>query len=184
MYNDALVEHYVGVWKVEPVVRKWTRGPVHDLPGTFRVLEFPPGPNRSMWTYATCGMSSTGEVAPVELFLLTRDRTDRAIELLYIVTHYHRTGARLGLEHTVNFGQPWLPKSKCDHGLISLPYLDGPKLENFVPPTTDFLVQCLWLIPITKAEREFKKANGLDALESRFESTSFDYLDPERPSVV
>jgi hypothetical protein len=42
----------------------------------------------------------------------------------------------------------------------------------------------LWLIPITKAEREFKKAQGLEALEALFEKKQFNYLDPARPSVA
>lgn len=39
----------------------------------------------------------------------------------------------------------------------------------------------LWLIPITPEEAEFKKQNGLEALEERFEAANFDYLDPSRP---
>jgi suppressor of fused protein SUFU len=48
----------------------------------------------------------------------------------------------------------------------------------------DLHVQVLWLIPIHESERAFAKARGLDALEGRFESTSFDYLDPFRPAVA
>jgi hypothetical protein len=39
-------------------------------------------------------------------------------------------------------------------------------------------------VPITEQEREFKKAHGLEALEQRFESGKFDYLDPNRASVT
>jgi len=42
----------------------------------------------------------------------------------------------------------------------------------------------LWLVPITQAERDFKVTHGIEALEDLFEQTSFDYLNPIRPSVV
>jgi len=44
--------------------------------------------------------------------------------------------------------------------------------------------KCFWLIPVTKAEVEYKKAFGLESLEQRFEAAQFDYTDPHRPSVV
>lgn len=70
--------------------------------------------------------------------------------------------------------------SACTYGLISLPYLDGPSLEW----NADRSVRFLWLIPITKAERDFKMKNGLEVLEARFEEMGFDYADPARASVV
>jgi hypothetical protein len=42
----------------------------------------------------------------------------------------------------------------------------------------------VWLLPITKAEREFKVANGLEALESLFEERKLRYWDPHRPSAT
>ena len=45
-------------------------------------------------------------------------------------------------------------------------------------------MNCYWLIPITRSERDFKKRLGLDALEEAFERAGLDYLDPGRPSVV
>jgi hypothetical protein len=86
----------------------------------------------------------------------------------------------MSLGHTVNFGQPWLPGSRCTFGLITLPYLDGPKLEWLEEPRVRFL----WLIPLTESERRFKKECGLDALEGKFEEQKFNYLDPARQSVV
>lgn len=111
-----------------------------------------------------------------------RDATirPRIVELLTVVAHYHRNGHRLGLGHTVNFGEPWLPGSACTRGLISLPYLDGEALEWLDEPRVRFL----WLIPVTDDEVAFKAEHGLDALEERFEAAAFDYLDPLRASVV
>jgi len=105
-------------------------------------------------------------------------------ELLTAVAHYHRTGAKLGLGHTVNFGRPWLPDSLCTFGLISLPYIDGPKLEWLPLDSADHCARLLWLVPITEAEVAFKKAHGVEALEERLEAAHFDYIDPQRASVV
>lgn len=102
------------------------------------------------------------------------------VEILTAVAHFHRTGSHLGLEHSVNFGKPWYPKSLCTYGLISLPYLDGPELEFMKNPTVRFL----WLIPITQPEVTFKKKFGMEKLEERFEQAQFNYLNPLRPSVV
>ena len=55
---------------------------------------------------------------------------------------------------------PWLPDSNCDHGLISLPFLDGPALEN--ASILGQSVRILWLIPITRAEREYKVQHGVE----------------------
>lgn len=45
-------------------------------------------------------------------------------------------------------------------------------------------VRFLWLVPITERERAFKKTHGTEALEQRLEAAQFNYLDPERNSVV
>jgi len=136
-----------------------------------------------MTAYATRCMSQPEDEARLEIHLLTgreKETDPELVELLTVTAHYHRTGTRLGLGHTVNFGRPWRPGSACTHGLLSLPYLDGPRLEWLAEPR----VQFLWLIPITAAELLFKKQHGLEALEERFEAAQFDYLDPLRPSVV
>lgn len=65
------------------------------------------------------------------------------------------TGNTLGLGHTVNFGDPWYIGSKCEYGLISLLYLDGPNLEWLRADSKD--VRFLWLISITKDEVQYKK---------------------------
>jgi hypothetical protein len=127
-------------------------------------------------------MSSEGSSSAIELHLMSPIEADSHIELLTSIAHYHLTGAPLGVDHTVNFGRPWLPGSSCDHGLISLPYLYGPTLEWLKP--NDRKIQFLWLIPITPSEARFKKANGVEALETRFEEQRFDYLSSHRASVA
>lgn len=180
-YAERVLRHYEDVWS-SPLGTLSSRSPrAKELPETFRVAVFRRA--ERMNAYATISMSLPEDSGRLELHLLTRRTLTLnadLCELLASVTHYHRTEQRLGLGHTVNFGKPWLPGSGCTYGLISLPYLDGPKLEVL----EELDVRFLWLLPITPAERDFKVANGLEALEERFEAAGFDYLDPHRRSVV
>jgi len=182
--DSILREHYERVWKKSATEHHWTKGPISELPSGFSVLEFAPGQGRELWTYATCGMSDASDETPLELHLFSPVRAALHVELLTVVAHYHRTGARVGLGHTIDFGRPWLPGSRCSFGLISLPYLDGPSLEILRHPLYARDVRLLWLIPITAEEQELKKGQGLAALEDRLEAANFDYADPLRSSVV
>jgi hypothetical protein len=179
---DVITKHYEGCWSTTGELVKWRLGPVEQLPPNFGVLVFKPGLHRKMWTYATCGMSQQSDAVPLELHLFSPIQAEAHVELLTVIAHFHATGACLDVGHTVNFGRPWLPQSKCDHGLISLPYLDGPKLEWLALP--ERRIRFLWLVPITVDELRFKKTHGLEALENRFEERQFNYLDPARSSVV
>ena len=180
-YATELLRHYEQIWGRSSEVSQWTRGPVHELPPSFRVAVFPPRAGRSYWVYATLGMS-LGYDESMELHLFSPQQASELIELLTVVAHYHRTGSKVGLHHTVDFGRPWLPNSTCNYGLISLPYLNGPDLEWLITP--DFKIRSLWLLPITEAERDFKKRQGAEALEQLFEEHQVDYLNPERESLV
>lgn len=181
-YCVAVKDHYVQIWDREPDIKRWTKGPAEDLGPGFAVLCFAPTKRRTMWTYATVGMSSPSVTPAVELHLFSAAQDDSQVELLTVIAHYHRTGSRLNVDHTVNFGRPWVSGSSCEFGLLSLPYLDGPQLENL--ETGDLAVRFLWLIPITLQEREYKKTNGIEALEERMEKAQFNYLDPRRKSTV
>ena len=180
----AIMSHYQRIWHGPCLRRQWLHGSIGDLPQDFCVLEFAPSASRNRWTYATCGMSySTNTIeGGLELHLFSPRQDECLVELLTVVAHYHLTGSSLALGHTVNFGRPWLPGSICDKGLISLPYLDGPCLENLQCGSRP--VRCLWLVPITGAEVEYAKKHGLDALETKFELASVDYADPMRASLI
>lgn len=180
-YSQALEAHYTTNWSAPIDVARWNRGPVDELPADFRVLTIPRSPE--MMAYATLCMSQPADKERLELHMLTkksREKQTDIIEILTAVAHYHRTGRPLGVGHSVNFGKPWLVGSTCTHGLISLPYLDGPDLEWLAEPEVRFL----WLIPVTQAEVDFKKKYGMEALEQQFEEKQFDFLDPLRASVV
>ena len=181
-WKRAILSHYRVNFGDTYQSRSWPKGPSQQIGAEFSVLEFPPRANDDKWTYATCCMSQPSDVAPLELHLFSSKQDVGNVELLTMTAHYHRTGASLGLNHTVNIGRPWVPQSSCDHCLISLPYLFGPKLEVLNQEGKE--IRFLWLLPITKAEREFKAINGIEALESRFETQSLNYLNPFRCSVV
>jgi hypothetical protein len=181
-YCKLVFEHYRDAWSTPLEEVPFNDGPIWQLPFGFTVLRCPPHAKRKMWTYATQCMSEMSDSNALELHMFSKTRADDLAELLVAMAHYHRTAERLGLNHTVNFGRPWLPNSACDHGLISLPYLDGPKLEwmDFGPQRIRFL----WVVPISRSERDFCKAKGVSALEERFEEAKFDYADPFRPAVA
>lgn len=180
--NTAIRSHYEKSWGKAEGASLFDKGPVSELPSDFEVLIFPPRGERTMWTYATVGMAQLGDEDPIELHLFLPDRSEAIAEILYAVAHYHRTGTRLGLGDSVNFGRPWLPGATCDHGLISLPYLDGPELE--IGTIGGEVVHFYWLVPITAAEKAYKARHGLEALETRFEEGALDYVNPTRPSMV
>jgi len=127
-------------------------------------------------------MSEPDDIDPVELHLFSTIKDESLIELLTALAYYYRNTTRVGLNHTVNFGKLWQGASKCEHGLVSLPYLDGPPLENL--EIGNKTVKFYWLIPLTKAEVEYMKRHGVDALERKFEGSSFNYLDPCGRSVT
>lgn len=180
--TEIIRQHYIDCWQQEPTTMTWPKGPVAELPVGFQVLVFAPNERRTMWSYATCGMSQQPDSPPLEIHLLSQKENDSHVELLTSIAHYHLTGAYLGLGHTVNFGRPWVPGSKCSHGLMSLPYLDGPKLEWL--RSGDAEIRFLWMIPICAREVAYKADHGLEKLERLFEESRFNYLDPLRPCVV
>ncbi|MFC6101248.1 suppressor of fused domain protein [Olivibacter domesticus] len=182
-YYEKVIAHYVSNWGNPFSENRWNKGPVHDLDKNFHILEFELTETRNMWTYATCGMSALSDLHPVELHLFSEDRDEGLVELLTIVAHYHNTAQKLDLGHTANFGRSWKKDSKCTYGLISLPYLDGPNVEN-LKLGEGKSVGFYWLIPVTEKEAIFKKDHGIEALENKFEQKQFNYLNPERSSVI
>lgn len=103
------------------------------------------------------------------------------IELLAMVVYYHAT-EHLDLNHTLPIGRAWLPGSFCDHLLVSLPYPFGPRLERISGRLRG--ARALWLLPITASEQAYAKANGIEALEVRFDEAAINPLDPTRGPVV
>lgn len=181
-YKEKLIDHYENYFGVKGKCLNLAIEPTGKLADGFCVLEISPNRQNQMYCYCTVGMSIDHLDNAIELVVYS-PRSDLAlVELLTACASYHRNNTTLNLHHTVNIGQPWLDDSVCDHGFISLPYLDGEALELF--QFEDRLVNCYWLIPITKEERDYKVGHGVEALEQLFEDKQFDYLDPQRESLV
>jgi len=180
----ALEEHvrrYFSPCRVDAFT--WTAGPIQDANPHFRVLRVAPAGPGGLWQYVSTGgwAATADDDYGLEFILSTPAETPRAVELLAMNVYYHR-GGRLGLGHTVPIGEPWLPGSRCDHWLVSLPYPFGPELQQC--HVGDRHVDFLWLLPITKAERDFKAARGLEELERRFEAAALPYWEVDRPSII
>jgi Suppressor of fused protein (SUFU) len=182
--TEEIQLHYESIWKNRGEPRYWYKGPVNKLYPDFCILEFKPTESRKMWTYATCCMSSPDDKSPIELHIFSLIKNEGLIELLTAVAYYHKNDSSLGLNHTFNFGQPWQDNSDCEYGFVSLPYMDGPSLENGKIAGYNNPVKFYWLIPITESEVNFKIKFGVDELENEFENKGFDYLNPARVSVV
>ncbi|TMV68151.1 suppressor of fused domain protein, partial [Thioclava sp. BHET1] len=179
---DEIEHHYGAFWSRCDGKHRLNKGPVADLPSDFYVALFKSRAPKYAWIYATCGMSRSEDKAPIELHLYSKEKNGGLVELLYTIAHFHITGCKLNLHHTVNFGRPWLLNSDADHGLVSLPYIDGPRLEN--GNINGQSVKFYWLLPITESERNFKSSNGVESLESLFDQLAIDPLDPSRKAVV
>jgi hypothetical protein len=182
IWEETVKAHYRTAWGVEGEHRPFSAGPIYQLPVDFAIMRYAPQAGRNMWAYATCGMSQPNDRKPIELHVFSPRASPEIEEILVVTAHFHRSGTALDLGHSVNFGRPWIQGSECRHGLISLPYLDGPSLEDLRIGSD--LVKCYWLIPITWAEVSYKQQNGVEALEQAFERAGFNYLDPHRTSVV
>lgn len=182
MWQASIGSHYSAVWKGAPEICEFSAGPISQLPNDFAILRFAPHDGRKMWTYATRCMSQPEDQNPIELHVFSPCYTNEVVELLVATAHFHRTSTKLDLGHSVNFGRPWIDNSECKYGLISLPYLDGPNLENLSLGSR--IVKFYWLLPITHSEVEFKKRNGLEALEAEFDRSGFDFINPKRCGVV
>lgn len=182
-YTTELRQHYESFYGVDGTKVNWDKGPTHKLHPEFFILEFGPLKRHQMWTYATVGMSlDRDDHNLIELITYSKGQDTSRVELLTVSASFHRNSEPLNLHHTVVVGQLTDANTTCDHGFISLPYLEGEDLEIFKFENQE--IHCYWFIPITEKERDFKIDKGCSALEELFEVTQFDYLDMQRKSLV
>jgi len=182
-YTDELQRHYESFYGVGGTKLTWGKGPTHKLHPEFFVLEVGPSKRHQMWTYATIGMSlDRDDDNLIELIAYSKEKDQSRVELLTLNASFHRNSAPLNLHHTVVVGQLTDSYTTCDHGFISLPYIEGEELE--IMTFNDRVIHCYWFIPITEKEKDFKTEFGCDALEHLFEKKQFDYLDKTRKSLV
>ena len=166
--------------------REWPSGPVKQRVPDLIVYEIAPGARVNLWTYVTCGCweATSHDEHGLEFILSATERNSRHVEILTMITYYHAgpLHQRLDLGHTLPIGEPWTPRSSCTHLLIALPYAYGPELE--ICAWSHGHARILAAQPITEAERAFKVAHGVEALEQRLEGAQASFADPNRPSVV
>jgi len=181
----AIAVHYQRIWSSVPSNCDWPPLALRagDLPDGFAVLRVAPAAGDRPWRYGTVCMSAPTDDYAIELHMICDGPEDECAAILTMTAYFHRTTARLDVGHSVNFGRPWVAKSRCTFGLVSLPYLGGPAWE-WCSIGAGQRVRCLWLLPITPEEAKFKRESGTDALEERFEASGFNYANPFRPSVV
>lgn len=119
-----------------------------------------------------------------EFILVANSHSPSNIETLWVSGFYQLTSkSLLDVGHTIPIGRPIAPDSTLDHFLVSRPYIFSPNLEYCELDET-VVTRLLWLLPITGAEAAFRHAQGLEALEQRFEQAPINYLDPGRVSLA
>jgi hypothetical protein len=184
--HTDLKRHLEAFWPGSSVAAfEWTLGPVGiSLPG-FRVLRVSPTANGQPWVYVSSGAAKvkTAHGERYEFFLTAPQESPAHIETLAMVSHFHADPAYgLHLGKVIDIGRPWVNESELDCLLVSLPFPYGPKLERCT--LSGKAVRLLWLLPIRRAEADFARRNGADALEQQFDRAAINYLDIHRPSVV
>jgi Suppressor of fused protein (SUFU) len=184
--HDGVLDHYRRFWGEDRVDEvHWTPGPIASRLPDLHIAKVRPKQPGGMWIFATIGAwrATEDERHGLEFVAVARSESASVLVHLGMVAYYHAGPPenRLGVGHTVSIGEGWVDGSPLDSLLVSLPYLWGPKLEHCL--LSGRHIQILWVIPISEAEREYKRVHGADALEQRFEDLSFDYLDPFRRSV-
>ncbi|PKW05985.1 Suppressor of fused protein (SUFU) [Streptomyces sp. 1222.5] len=162
-------------------------GPIAERVPDFRVFRVHPNRPGGWWVYVTsgCWAATQQDGHGTEFFLAAPRDEWLNLESVSMNAYYHcgPNHQRLDVGHTVPIGRPWLDDSRCDHYLISLPYPYGPDYEVCAWDDTAH-ARILWLLPITKAEKDYRREQGLEALESLFDERAIDPVDPQRPSVV
>jgi len=178
-YHQSLEKHYIDFFGVKGR-RKKAENATEDK--YFYFLEFDLRNSRNMWAYCTVGLSTTkNESSATELVLYSPKKDESLFEFLALHVEKHLASS-IELNQIIEIEKPWLDKSKCMYTFISLPYLDGEKLELF--NFENKLYHCYWLIPITSKEKQFKVVKGTEALEELFEFGELNYLDPHRECFV
>lgn len=150
----------------------------------FTVAEFDPGPRIEFPVYATLGLSrlASDEQEAIELVLVAPDSDMVHVETLAALASFVATGKDYGEGTCFNIGRGWVNGSQADHAMVSLPYPFGPDLEFACHQ--DRHCRVLWLLPITRADKEYRIQQGQEALEQAFDAAGLRYWEPHRASVI
>lgn len=165
---------------------QWDCGPVSVEMPYLSVLEAKALDKGEYWHYmSSCAGRIEGDGNyKLEFCLQVAEQNSMHVELISMVAYMHRDKSHhLNVGHTVKIGRPFVPGSRLDRLLISLPYPYGSDFE-YAHLSNGSHARILWLLPISESEDNFCHSAGLDALEEKFEEQHVDYLDAFRPSVV
>ncbi|WP_079026018.1 suppressor of fused domain protein [Streptomyces yangpuensis] len=162
----------------------WDRGPILERVPHFSIYQVFPQRAGEAWVYVTLGCSLDAPNAEgIEFFVMSPAASSIHSETLAMVSHYHSFDVhQLSIGSVVDIGRPWMPNSRMDHLLVSLPYPYGPKLEW--APIDAGSARFLWLLPIHKSEAEFIQRESLEEFESMLDAQAVNVLDPNRHSVI
>jgi hypothetical protein len=184
--RSAIREHVQNFWPSSTIhEEQWKEGPIQENVPGLRVLRVKSRITGRPVIYVTNGCFTVEPSHHVrhEFLLISPKQTSQHVETLTMLANFHADERyRLHVGSVVSIGDPWIPDSRCDNLLISIPYPYGPKLEWLRLP--DICVRFLWALPITGREAAFVELNGLEALEEKFDSGRVDYLNPARSSVI
>ena len=185
--HDGILRHYEAFWGADRIKEvHWTPERLGTRLPDLHLATIRPSTLDNMWTFATIGAwrATREESHGLEFVAVSHGHSSAVMQLLGMVAYYHAGPPenRLGVGHLVPIGEEWVKGSKLESVLLALPYLWGPKLEDCLLPQQH--VRVLWAVPITAAEHEFAREQGVEALEARFEEVQLNYLDPFRQSAV
>lgn len=176
----ALDAHVEGFWSTHRCeALTWDKGPIEERVPGFHVLRVEPAQALDVWVYVSVGASTSGETSGLEYFVMAPAKDDSLVEILAMISHFQSYAAHgLAIGSIVDIGRPWIPGSRCDHLVVSLPYPFGPGLE--VAESARFV----WLVPISASEAAFMRESGFETFEDRLESSGVNVIDPKRPAIV
>lgn len=186
MFKKQIVSHIQDFWPLNKLVEHQT--PELSLPYgmiNFKVVEIPSlVPASGIWIYVTCGAHEIPSYyTPQEFMIISPSASLGHVKTLVEVVEKNTTpGFQFRIGDVIELERPWLSDSQCDRLLVCRPYLVYPEFE--ILHIGENRVQFTWLLPITQQEAKFLDAEGLEALESRFQSVRLQPLDVNRVSVV
>lgn len=90
--------------------------------------------------------------------------------LLMIAEHPHIHQREVGPGYVLPIGEPIIPGSAIEFLYFTPPFLDDPHIYE-VNPAGEIdhpraYIQTLWVVPMTRAERDFLRKNGVEAFEA------------------
>lgn len=185
--RSAVLEHVQESWPNSTIIeeQKWEKGAIQENVPGFQVLKIKSRIAGRPVIYVTNGCFTAEPTQHIkhEFFLISPREERQHVETLTMLANFHADERyRLDTGSIVSIGDAWLPGSRCDHLLISVPYPYGPKLEWL--RLRNICVRFLWALPITSREAAFVELNGLEKLEQKFDALKIDYLDPSRSSII